>query len=316
MCHRLEMDAVTSLLDGPRAQRAFVLQSRLMPPWCLRIEDEAPLTLFAAVSGSATVSFDDGETAVIGEGGVAIVRGPDAYSVADATDSPLQAVIGPGQVCTPVNGSDLRELPSLGARVWGTDPTIDVLITGSYGSAADVSLRLLEALPRLAVISATELDSPLLALLASEVQLDSPGQEAMLDRLLDLLLIAALRVWFTRSGAESDGWAAAWTDPIVGRAIRLLQANLGAPWTVAALARAVAVSRASLARRFTELVGEPPMTFLRTERLRLAADLLRSGSGTLDAVATTVGYGSAFALSAAFSRERGESPSAYRSRFP
>lgn len=305
------MDAVTALLDGPRAQRAFVLQSRLAPPWCLRIEDEAPLTLLAAVTRAAIITFDDGETGRVEPGGVAIIRGPSPYLIADKAGSRLQAVIGVGQTCRAVNGSNLRELPTLGVRAWGSaDDAPDILLTGTYASANDVSTRLLEALPRLAVVSAAELDSPLVALLAGEVSVEAAGQEAVLDRLLDLLLIAALRSWFARS--SETGWSAAWADPVVGRSIRLMQHDLAEPWTVDRLARSVSVSRAAYARRFTDLVGEPPMSFLRRERLRLAGDLLRSSPMTLDAVATAVGYGSAFALSAAFTRDRGISPSGFR----
>ncbi|CAM5354763.1 hypothetical protein GCM10010345_77560 [Streptomyces canarius] len=71
-----------------------------------------------------------------------------------------------------------------------------------------------------------------------------------------------------------------------------------------------------LARRFTELVGEPPMTYLTGWRLTLAADLLRDPDATVGAVAQRVGYGSAFALSAAFKRERGLSPQEHRARVP
>jgi AraC-like DNA-binding protein len=81
---------------------------------------------------------------------------------------------------------------------------------------------------------------------------------------------------------------------------------------VASLAVALGVSRASLARRFTELVGEPPMAFLTGWRLALAADLLREPDATLAAVARQVGYGSPFALSAAFKRVRGISPREFR----
>jgi AraC-like DNA-binding protein len=88
------------------------------------------------------------------------------------------------------------------------------------------------------------------------------------------------------------------------------------PWTVAALAAAVGVSRAALARRFTTLVGEPPMVYLTGWRLALAADLLREPDATVAAVARRVGYGSPFALSAAFKRVRGVSPQQHRRRVP
>ena len=97
-------------------------------------------------------------------------------------------------------------------------------------------------------------------------------------------------------------------DPLVGRALQLLHHNPARPWTVGSLAAATGVSRATLARRFTELVGEPPMQFLTGWRLALAADLLRDPDTTLAAVARRVGYSTPFALSTAFKRARGVSP--------
>ena len=149
-------------------------------------------------------------------------------------------------------------------------------------------------------------------MLGSEIVKDEPGQEAVLDRLLDLLLIAVLRTWFARPDAEAPAWYRANGDPVVGRALRLLHNNPSHPWTVATLAAEIGVSRAALARRFTELVGEPPMTFLTGWRLALAADLLREPDATVGAVARQVGYGSPFALSTAFKRVRGISPQQHR----
>jgi AraC-like DNA-binding protein len=136
----------------------------------------------------------------------------------------------------------------------------------------------------------------------------------VLDRLLDLVLVTVLRDWFARPSAGAPGWYRAQSDPVVGPALRMLHNDPARPWTVASIAAATGISRASLARRFTDLVGEPPMTFLTGWRLALAADLLREPEATIGAVARQVGYGSAFALSTAFKREHGLSPADYRSR--
>ena len=96
----------------------------------------------------------------------------------------------------------------------------------------------------------------------------------------------------------------------------MMHNNPAHPWTVASLAAETGVSRAALARRFNDLVGEPPMSFLTGWRLALAADLLREPDATIGAVAQQVGYGSAFALSTAFKRVRGVSPKEHRTRSP
>jgi AraC-like DNA-binding protein len=162
------------------------------------------------------------------------------------------------------------------------------------------------------VLHEDEWDFPVIPLMADEIVRDAPGQEAVLDRLLDLLLIAVLRAWFSRPEAAAPGWYQAYGDPVVGLALRLLHHNPARPWTVAELARETGVSRAALARRFHDLVGEPPMSFLTGWRIALAADLLRQPGTTIASVADQVGYGSPFALSAAFKRVRGVSPQQYR----
>ncbi|RCV51712.1 AraC family transcriptional regulator [Marinitenerispora sediminis] len=311
------MDALAGLLDGPRARGAFLLRSVLSPPWSLRIEDRAPLTLMAVLEGTAWVVPEDGSATRLRPRDVAVVRGPRPYTVADGPATPPHAVIGPGQRCTTLAGAPLADLSDLGVRTWGTDSDgTTVLLTGTYQVPDAVGRRLLDALPRLVVLPEDAWSSPIVPLLAEEVGKQLPGQEAVLDRLLDLLLIAVLRAWFARPEADAPAWYRAHGDPVVGRALRLLHREPARPWTVAALAAEAGVSRAALARRFTALVGEPPMAYLTAWRLTLAADLLRESDAPLDAVARRVGYGSGFALSAAFKRERGISPQRYRAGGP
>ncbi len=307
------VDGLTGLLDGPRARGAFLLRSIMSPPWSLRIRDEAPLTVVALVRGSAWVVPDDAAPVRLRPGDVAVVRGPAPYTVADEPTTAPQIVIHPGQRCTTLTGDDLRTAMHLGVRTWGErfdGPTM--MLTGTYQLRGEVNQRLLDALPPLLALSAGQIDSPLVPLLANEIVKEEPGQEAVLDRLLDLLLIAVLRAWFASAAERAPAWYRAHGDPVVGRAVRLLHHHPAHPWTVAELAARSGVSRAALARRFTELVGEPPMTFLTGWRLALAADLLREPEATLGAVARQVGYASPFALSAAFKRVRGVSPTQYR----
>ena len=99
---------------------------------------------------------------------------------------------------------------------------------------------------------------------------------------------------------------------MVGVALRSIHHSPAEPWTVQGLAQLANVSRATFSRRFTDLVGEPPMSFLTGWRIALAADLLADPDATLGAVARQVGYGTPFALSTAFKRVRGVSPRGYR----
>src|SRR5215510_2854640 len=100
------MDALAGFLNGPRARGAFLLRTVMDPPWSLRIRDEAPLAVAAAVRGD-----------------VALFRGPDHYIVADSPDTPPQVIIHPGQVCTTIDGVSVADSMSQGVRTWGNAAT-------------------------------------------------------------------------------------------------------------------------------------------------------------------------------------------------
>ncbi|NUS77133.1 MAG: AraC family transcriptional regulator, partial [Streptomyces sp.] len=288
------MDALAGLLEGPRARGAFMIRACFEPPWSVRVEDRAPLTVMVMVRGEAWISPDAGERSETGvppaagsgsvrlrAGDLAIARGPDPYTCADDPGTEPQALILPGGECRYPDGRSLNGVMDLGVRTWGD--RLDgsaVMLIGTYLWQGEVSGRLLDALPPLLTLTPEVWDCPLTPLLMEEIVRDEPGQEVVLDRLLDLLVIAALRAWFARPEGAAPAWYRALADPVVGRALRLVQDDPAHPWTVASLAAKAGVSRAALGRRFTELVGEPPMTYLTGWRLALAADRLREGDAT------------------------------------
>jgi AraC-like DNA-binding protein len=318
------MDALTGLLDQPRARGAFLLRSMLTPPWSMRIQDEAPLSVVTMARGAALVLPASGEPTWLRPGEIAIMRGPEPYTICDAPETPVQVVIHPGQRCTTVDGQDLGGSLQPGIRTWGigrsggpgggpggTDGP-DVMLSGTYQLRTEVSQRLLNVLPTMMVRPIGAGEWPLVELLTNEIVRDEPGQELVLDRLLDLLVVTVLRSWLAGPEAPAPAWYRARRDPVVGVALQLLHGDPAHGWTVAGLAARTGVSRAALARRFTELVGEPPMKYLAGWRLTLAADLLAEPGATVGNVARAVGYGSAFALSSAFKRVRGLSPLEHR----
>jgi AraC-like DNA-binding protein len=159
-----------------------------------------------------------------------------------------------------------------------------------------------------------EWQSPLVQLLCDEVVKDEPGQAAVLDRLLDLLLTAVLKAWFAQRDTGRPAWWRFQGDRIVQKALGIMHDKPAHPWTLDSLAAEAGTSRSSLARRFQDLVGEPPMTFLKNWRMALAADLLCQPDETVGSVAGKVGYATPFAFSAAFKRVRGLSPHEHRTR--
>jgi AraC-like DNA-binding protein len=285
----------------------------MTPPWSVRLEDRAPLGLIAMLRGEAWAIPDDGQAVRLDPGAVAIMKGPQAFTVADDPQTPAEVVIHPEQRVTTPGGDDLGEAMNLGVRAWGNDPHGSAIsVIGCFQMRGEVSQRLLDAMPLLAVLTPDTWESPLVRLLDEEIVRDEPGQQAVLDRLFDLLLIAVVRAWFARPEADAPAWYRAHNDPVIGRAVRMLHDDPAHPWTVAGLASAAGLTRARFARRFTDLVGQPPMTYLTSWRLALAADLLREPTTTVEAVARQVGYSNGFALSTAFKRVRGTSPTTYR----
>ena len=244
------MDEISGFLSGPRARGAFVLRSGMAPPWALSIEDQAPLAVVVMVRGTAWV-LRPGRERELKAGDIALIRGPEPYRFSDAPATPVQVRVRPGQRCETPEGDSVSASLALGLRHWGNslDGSAQMLI-GVYEADGEVSRRLTQALPDLVVLGAGQWSSRVLPLLLDEVGRDGPGQQVVLDRLLDLLAIDALRAWFARSDGVPPRWYAAQEDPVIGPALRLLHAQPEAPWTVGKLAARVRVSRAALARRF------------------------------------------------------------------
>ncbi|AJF69454.1 AraC family transcriptional regulator [Streptomyces vietnamensis] len=308
------MDVLSDLLHRARARNTQIRQLIHRPPWSMTFAEAPPLTVVAALGGHASVRLDDDPEVApvrLAAGDVALISGIDRYTISDAPDTPPQVVVRGGRKQVIDSGTAARQ--SLAPRTYGDGlPGATTLLRGAYELRGDVGERLLETLPRLAVVPTEPRTRAALDLLAAEVAREEPGQDAVLNRLLDLLLVLALRAWCARPQAELPSWYRALATPAVGEALRMLHEDPAHRWTVAELAARVGQSRAAFAARFTGVVGEPPLTYLTGWRMALAADLLRDTEETVAAVARAVGYADAFAFSVAFKRARGVSPSGWR----
>ena len=309
------MDVLSRLLHGVQAEGALFGRRIMNPPWAVRFETPMPLTLVVMLRGEACLLPDGESPTPLGPGDVAVVRGSSPFTIADepsSTGRPSCVVHGSND-CSAADGVSLDDDIRIGVRTCGEaadGPA--VLLTGSYAVAGRAADRLVSALPRVLVVPDEGDLCPVMDLTIAEIERELPGQQAVLDRLLDLFLLSTLREWFNRPEACTPAWYQALNDSVVGRALRLLHEQPARPWTVATLAEEAAVSRATFARRFTELVGEPPRSYLTKWRLTLAADLLKRTDLTVDAIAAEVGFQSGFGLSVAFKRVHGTRPSEYR----
>ncbi|MEE1737543.1 AraC family transcriptional regulator [Streptomyces sp. BE147] len=307
------MDVFDELLRGVRGKGAVFGRSVLYPPWSLRFADGAYLTLCVPLRGAGWIVPEGGGAPYrVGLGEAAIVRGPAPFLFTDepATGAGAGTGTGPGASVREVRLPDGRpdEGPSDDDELTG--PT--VLLAATYDVRAEVPQRLLRVLPPVLVVPDDHDCTAMRDYLEAQIAGVRPGRQIVLDRLLDWLLVCTLRDWFDRPEADPPKWYRALGDEVAGPALRAMHEDPAHPWTTAALATRAGVSRTTLAKRFTEIVGEAPVAYLTEWRMTLAADLLTRPELTVGAVARRVGYADAFGFSAAFKRLRGESPSAYR----
>src|SRR5262245_42405798 len=177
-------------------------------------------------------------------------------------------------------------------------------VFGSTDTALLVSL-----LPSLVHVRGVERLSTFVRFVGDEASERRAGRELVLTKLVEVLLIEALRA--TPGAHAPPGLLRGLADARLARAIRQMHSQLGRSWTVALLARTAGLSRSAFFERFTRIVGQPPMEYLLAWRMAVAKDLLRREDVGLDEVAERVGYSSASTFSTAFSRHVGRPPGRY-----
>ena len=270
--------------------------------------------------GRAHLLPGTGDPVALGPGDLALVRGPEPYRVLDTPGSPTDVVILPGQRCVRPDGTPATEWPVGPDNGWGNDPTGETtMLIGTYHDDGEVGRRMLEAIPPVLAMRSDEagadpLRAALLPLLAAELGAERPAGRVVLDRLLDVLVIAVVRSWAARADVPRLPWVNT-ADPAIRATLRRLHAEPGRESSVATLAAEAGLSRATFARRFSDAVGESPIAYLTRTRLDLAADLLRDSDLPVAAVGRRVGYPNPFVFSAAFKRRFGRSPQHHRREF-
>jgi len=296
------MDLLYDHLVRARATGAVFARTVAEPPWGLRLGGSIQLAVHTVVRGRGYLWLDAPENAVeLLPGTVALVRGGPDHHIGHQAGAEC---LGPEEF--------RARHPQAGP---GDNPQATVFLCGAYQFSGDVGGGLLDALPQVLTLSAA-IDDPLrdvVTLLSRELVGTEPAQQLVLDRLLDLLLVLAIRSDFRRS-ATAPRWYRAVADPRLSTALQAIHENAAHPWTVPELAALSGLSRAAFARTFREALGQAPMQYLTEWRMTLARDHLRSDDLSLAHIADAVGYGSPFAFAAAFRRQHGEPPGTWRQR--
>jgi AraC-like DNA-binding protein len=301
-------DPLGEALQFLRMNGAYYSRAELTGPWGLTLPATPGYLWFHVVTSGRMWLETEEEGSWIQLGDLALVPHGDGHVLRSEPGAPAPGILELER--EPV--SDRYEIIRHGA---GGPPT--GLICGAVRFEHPAAGNLIEILPSTVHIEAArsprlEWMQSLLRLMASEAAELRPGGEAVITRLGDILVIQAIRAWMESDPAAQRGWLGALQDPQIGRAISLIHRDPARDWTVASLAAELAMSRSAFAARFTELVGEPVMSYVARWRMHVAVAALKEEGATVGQLADRLGYRSEAAFSRAFKRVIGVSPGAIR----
>lgn len=324
------MDALSDVLRVVQLSGAVYLNAEFTAPWCLVGKAESDLCAAYLPRANRVISYH------------LITRGSCWARLEEDDDdeqAPIQVSAGDLLVVPQgerhLMGSNLALKPTPSAQVlsehvamqpgevmhlrYGGGGASTGMVCGFLVCDEGQSNSLLASLPRIFKVNLGEGREQVwlataLGFAAAEAAEPKAGSATVLAKLSELLFVEAVRRYIDTLPDNEKGWLAAVRDRYVGRALSRLHAQPAHPWTVEELASHAGLSRSSLAQRFTNLLGLPPMQYLARLRLHLAARLMRGDSKPLVELASRVGYDSEAAFSRAFKREFGLPPASWRTR--
>ncbi len=293
-------DIVSLLQPGAPFSKVVVASA----PWAVRRTEMGRPCYFAVLDGSCHLTVDgpaQSDTITLNAGDFALI--PAARSFATSSLDRLPPRVGE-VVTTPIAAMEGS------ARVGDPQGAVDVrMLVGNCVMGSPDAALLLPLLPQWVHVRSEPRLTTLVQLLGDETRTDRPARDIVMARLLEVLLIEALRS--SASTAASPSLVRGLSDPKLALALRLMHAQPSAPWSVAQLAREAAMSRSAFFDRFSRAVGVTPMDYLQAWRMAMAMQLLRQREVAIAKIAERVGYSSVSAFGAAFTRHVGIPPGRY-----
>ncbi|MEK8086096.1 AraC family transcriptional regulator [Aquabacterium sp. A3] len=302
------MDTLSLILDDMHFDGVVFASSINAPPWSWHLALDGLACAHVITRGQAWLVRDDAEPLLLETGDLIVLPGGLPHAIQDRPNTTARP-----RDLLPLMGSDVG-----GARLGGEDtPQSCHLISTHARFDVTMAAPLIKALPPvLHVRGLGEAPPPWLAVglqfLALEVAHQRPAQQAILNRMGDILFMQCIRDYVESVPEGSGNWLSALKDRALSTALALIHREPQRNWTVPDLAREACLSRSAFADRFTQTLGEPPLTYLTRHRMRLAARHLGQAGLAVSKIADMVGYASEAAFSQAFKREYGLSPSAWR----
>jgi AraC-like DNA-binding protein len=293
------VDPLTDLIALLRPRTVFSKGISGAGPWAVRYAEFGEPSFCTVIEGRCRLAIDGAEPRTLDAGDFVLLPATPAFTLSGLEPATPRR-IDPRGAPAPV-GEIRHGTP-------GGPP--DVRLLGGYFVFDSPDARLLVSLlPALVHLRGPDRLATLARLVGDEASAERPGRDLVLARLVEVMLIEALRA--TPVEGSAPGLLRGLADARLATAIRLMHGDPERPWTVAELARQAGLSRSAFFERFTRAVGLRPMEYLLAWRMALAKDLLRTRGLALNEVAARVGYGSASTFSTAFRRHVGHPPGRY-----
>lgn len=314
------MDALSDVLRIMRLKGGVFLHGEFFDPWCLSVkvrpESCAPylgetahvIPYHYVLEGRMRVRMKNGLEFEMLPGDSVLFPRNDVHLLGSNLDRP------------PVAGSDVVRKPvdgGLASIVLGKGAARTKIICGFLGTDAIRGNPVVSALPaalRLVACESSVADwiRSSFHFAAERIAAGHMGSEVLMSKLSELLLVEAIQRYAETLPAEQTGWLAGLKDPYVARALALLHRRIAEPWTVDSLGREVGLSRSALAARFVTRLGMPPMQYLASWRIHVAAYELANSSKSILQLAQEVGYESEASFTRAFKRAMNAPPATWR----
>jgi AraC-like DNA-binding protein len=316
------MDALSEALSSVRMTGAIFADAICSAPWGFAVPamesgahllapgTERVVGYHLVIDGSARIGLEGSADVPVTAGDIVIVPHGDPHTIANGAPSKL---IDSGALDRWLAG-DVSPM-----RIGGGGE-VTRFVCGYFGCERHAARLFLAGLPSIIKINIRSdaagqwLESSIRHL-RDEATSGRPGRAVLLSKMAEALFVETLRRYIEELPPEARGWLAGARDPVVGSVLALLHREPRQPWTIAALAARAGASRSLVAERFTQFLGEPPLTYLARWRLQLAARLLQTTQKAVLHVAIDVGYESEAAFNRAFKREFGLPPAQYRRSF-
>ncbi|MCC5780076.1 AraC family transcriptional regulator [Nitratireductor sp. B36] len=281
----------------PRAPFSKLVQAS--GAWRVRREELDKAYYCLMLDGQARLEVDGKPPVELRRGDFVLVPAAPGFFM-----SSIQPILPVGRESSPRIGPDGM------ARIGPEEAPVDVQALVGYCSfdAPDAEL-LVSLLPDIAVVRGEARLGELARLVRDEARAERPAKDVVLEHLLQVLLIEALRS--ATDAGDMPGLLRGLGDERLAGPLRAIHAEPARAWSVAELARRAGLSRSSFFTRFNRVVGMPPMEYLQRWRMTLARSMLNSKANSIAETAIKVGYGSTSAFSTAFSRYAGVSPARY-----